>query len=263
MSKRYAYYWVLLTSIACILAISFKPNTANEEYGQAIKKIANQLQKRKYKAHLHITFFNDYNAKTPLDDKEISIVVYDKQIHYKAGPVEAFTTEAYYVAIDHSNKTLLINKGIKSAKGKTAPPMGQAYIDSILAMGFNPVLVSNTSTTSTWRLTPASKQNTIAFADFTYDNINYTPKKIELYYKVPLQKLFGLYPNQQNDERVNRKQKPKMVIDYTRFELLNQPETNSFDFSNYIKISKGKPEKGPLAQAYKLIDFTNPNNQKQ
>lgn len=257
----YIRYFILLTSIACGLAISFKPAATDEKYTVAIKKITDQLQARKYKAELQVTFFNNYATINPLDKKEITISVYDRYIHYKAGPAEAFASPNYYLAIDHKDKTLIVNTGVKSKKGKSSP-IDQLFLDSIIGLAYNPELLITTPTSKTWRITPAIKGHSIAYADFTYNTSNYTPKKLVIYYNIPLEKLFGLFPFQKNDEEVNRKQKPKLVIDYTVFEILTKSDVNSFDFSNFIKFNNGKPEKGPLSSGYKLIDFTTSKNKK-
>ncbi len=257
----YLRYFLLLTNIACGLAISFKPATTDEKYTVAIKKITDQLQERKYKAELQVTFFNNYTSINPLDKKEIIISVYDKYIHYKAGPAEAFATPNYYLAIDHKDKTLIVNTRIKNKKEKSNP-IDPLFLDSIIGLAYNPQLLATTPTSKTWRITPAVKGHSIAYADFTYNTSNYTPKKIVIYYNIPLEKLFRLFPFQKNNEEVNRKQKPKLVIDYQVFEILSKSNLNSFDFSNFITFNNGKPEKGPLSSGYKLIDFTTTKNKK-
>lgn len=254
-------YSIFCLGLVCLTITSFKSDNSSETYATAIQKITKQLQGRKYEAQLSITFFNSYNSITPLDKQEISFSVFDRFIYYKAGLSEAYANSNYYLAINHKEKTLILNKGNKTNK-YVENPFEKMLLDSLLGLAYDTRLISTSDNLKTWRITPKLKEHTISFADFTYDISNYTPKRIEIYYNIPLEKLFGLFPFQKNDKNFDRKQKPKLIIDYKQFDLLTKPDLKKFDFSSYIKFNNGKAEKGTLSTDYKLIDFSNIKNKK-
>lgn len=218
-------------------------------------KVSNKLKERKYKIKVRVDLYEDGQTKNNIiESQEMSVNVWGKNMHYRAGNTEAFATNKYQIVIDHKQKIILINKAPKDKKDKN---LGD--FDKVMGLNFDSLLndlikvqkVKKEGSATTYRIEHLSEDSDIDYTEYMIDTQKSILISSKTQYAIPLNKLMG------NIRKDNiSKKKPYISTHYETFEYTTIYNKLDFEYQKILQIdNKAKAVATKQYQTYKILNY--------
>lgn len=213
------------------------------------EKMNTIIQQKKFYYELNCILYQDSKKTIIADEQRFKYAIWDNYSHLTSDKFELFQDKNYCIAIIDFDKEIFVDRATAKTKRLWLNPFKDyGFLDSLKKVEHSIELIHEDSILRTFSITNTKNQDLIEKILFQYFYKSGKPKKIEIYYSCSYQEVYGTY-----NANKHKSEKSILVLDFLKFEKLNEFPKSEFDYSNFIAfLDKGKYKRGIGAKGYTI-----------
>lgn len=245
MKRRTLFYLLLLTPI--FYGFVSEP--------KEIETLRIMLGQKRYSMQVSFILYKNIELKDTLEMEKIQFNVFEKSLHYQAGPFEAFSDGKYSVVINHQNKYVLVNNVPKEEKIRGKITFPENFLDSIKVEDYEVKLISNNGQYVTYSFKSKDNESPINYFYFTLDAKNNKPSRVMIIYRKELPQLLGSIIR--NRKELDKNNQPVLRINYDKFDYLLNADPKAYSYKDLVQINHKHVKSLNGLANYKILNYLN------
>jgi hypothetical protein len=222
-----------------------------QTFSRDVQKMREALGVAKVSFDFSCSMYSAHNSGKMIQQTSARYYLWEGRSFYITGEVELLTNEAVSIAVNHTRKTVLLNKSEAKKKGDFIKQMLKLQTDTLVTKNMQVFLKDSTLQSKTWQIKYNRPVGGVSSIEISLQLPSCYPLQVVLYYSRNFGSIYGTSP-----EGVSLNNTPRLVIDYRNYRDLDQNSRQLFATGRYVRFdAQGRARLVEKYRTYTLADY--------